>query len=71
MKICTAVVRCASKDILKNSWLPNRLGAIGPDSYDRILNRLNTEDHVIYYIFSPWTKEACIEAVKGSKVFMA
>ena len=66
MKLCTILVR-SSINMLKGRWLAPRLGAICNSHVHDIKNRLETKQHVVYYICSPWNKHAYVGQTKDSR----
>ena len=66
MKLYTILVR-STTHIMKARWLEPRLGKIGSNSIEKIKNRLETKDHVVYYICSPITKHAYVGQTKDDR----
>ena len=72
IKMCTILVRCTTH-ILPGKWLDPRLGSIGGFSHSNehivedIEDLLNTDQHVVYYIASPFNKHAYVGQTKDDR----
>lgn len=70
IKRCTVLVRCSSQ-FLPGRWLKTRLGCIGNSKSESIIEDteklLETDEHVVYYIASPFNKHGYVGQTKDER----